>query len=189
LVIALREQAVGMGLVDPIRLQPIQHVVMTRHRDELQMMLTNGLCDGGRADAGGGAIDDGGIFVDELGKIVDHGIGQRTSQADAELLAVGESVERPNPRRRAGETDAAEQADDFPHGQRHRKAVENAAIGRPFVRAGKTASEKFPGNGRLPAAAGPDNHADVPALGQIDVHIPLLNRLRRRLNVEHPQHL
>lgn len=43
-----------MWLVDPIRLKPVEDIVMTGHRDEFLTPTPQGLGDGGRADLGDG---------------------------------------------------------------------------------------------------------------------------------------
>ena len=87
----------GLRVVDPVRLQPVDDVVVAADREQL---LPGGapdvFRDGRRRDLRDGAVNEAGELVDDG----QPGFGERPGQVDPELLALAEGDEGAEPKRR-----------------------------------------------------------------------------------------
>jgi hypothetical protein len=132
----------------PIRLKPINDVVVTRYTNELPFLAAREFLDCVRANLRYLAVYHAGEFV------YDNRVRQFNKaprQFDAELFAVAEHVVRSKPCRNRVETDGLARRSDSIHRQSGREVIDNG-FAAPFHRRVIVFSEAMPRYGRFPAA-------------------------------------
>jgi len=71
-------EGVGAGLVYPVRLQPVDNVVVARHRDELLAPSPNGLSNGVTSNTRNRSVHNAGELIHHKEPIrLEHGAGYR----------------------------------------------------------------------------------------------------------------
>ena len=170
-----------MRFVDPVGFEPVQTIVMAGHGDEFLAAAADAFGDGGGADPGGGSVHDAGEFIDdgEIGHL-----GEGAGEVDAELFAIAEGVHGTQPGRRGAEADGAEQFGDVADSEAGGEAVEDAFVLGPGPFRYDFFAEGVAGEGRLSAAGGADDDADVPVVGQSEMVMPGLPGARGGRDVE-----
>lgn len=155
--------------VNPIRLQPVKHVVMAGDGHEFLPAPPDRLGDCCTAN-----LSDRSIHYRR--ELVYHSqgwhLGQRPGHIDSELLAVAEHVEWAHPRWRRRESDRREQAGDIPDSHRFREAVQNASIGWPVPARNKFLTECLFRQRRFAGTTRTHDDTDIPRIRQRELMMP-----------------
>lgn len=151
---------------DPVRIQPLDDVRVARDGDELRARTTDVLLDCVCTDARHLTIHHGRKLVH------DHqlrALDEQTRHLDAEPLAVRQHVVGAQPRGNGVEPDRVADRCDVFELRVLREVVEDARA-LPLHRPRERVTEQGTRHGRLPAARGTDDQADVP-LALLERHV------------------
>ncbi len=151
----------GRHVENPIGLEPVDDVVMTRERDEtlLNEVFADSVGDRGRGGFRDRSVDDARKFVEynEFRRRVE----ERAGEFAAELFAVAQRRERLRPTRRRAETDRRQHPNDFLR-RAFAEIIDRRLVGRPIGAAENFGRVNRFRDGTFAASGGADDYTDSP---------------------------
>lgn len=172
-----------MRLDDPIRLKPVDDVVMAPDGDELFARPPDVLCDGCGSDLRHLPVHNGRELVDDDDV---NGLDEAARKIDPELLAGREHMKGPHPRRNRVKADRSANVGDRVHAHAGREVVDDG-LAAPCHGAINEVAEHGPRHGRLSGPAWAHDDADAPRRGlNVGVDGPFARLLFAGRTVEHP---